>query len=104
MRYTTCMEDEDTDAHSFTSLGLQAFSVVKKLKKLAEVDREADNGACGQDDRSHRAADEKEGIVSVEQHQIPTKKDPDAEAPGLVREEDGLPGPSLTRTGENARS
>lgn len=68
MRYTTCMEDEDTDALTFTLLSIAADRLVKKLKKLAEVDREADNGARGDDDRGHRAADEKEGIVSVEQH------------------------------------
>lgn len=68
-------EDDYADAtDTFTTLGWQALEVVKKLnsKKLAEVDREGDDGACGDHDRGHRADDEKQGIVSVEQHQRAT--------------------------------
>ena len=95
------MEKEDAD--TFTSLGLQALSVVKKLKIPDQQQRDTDDCKSRDKSENNRAAnDDKRAVYVV--HSRSTKKDPDAEAPGLVREEDDLPGPSFTRTGEFARS
>lgn len=65
------MENEDEDAFTFLTLSVAAERVVKKLQKLAEIDREADDGACRENNQRHRAADQDERIVDVE-HQRPT--------------------------------
>ena len=73
------MEKEDAD--TFTSLGLQALSVVKKLEIPNQQQRDSDD--CGSRDKceNNRAAnDDKRAVYVV--HTRPTMKDPDAEAPG----------------------